>query len=354
MEEQDRAPFSLNDYVAQLFEKTLYVVKNSRRRSILEAFNNHKIMSTKDIQQHLKEKGLLKNTRGYTKGRIRENHLILLIETRMLKEPEDNIFEITSFGRDIKGIISKVKEFDALPIPSHHELYPERALLELRDGKKTYSELKELDLPSSYQIMKRLREAGFIKISHPHGLFHASALSRFTVSYYHSFVHGLKAYVEKTGSSWFTEYSITPHLNRYWKERFDKSIDPEETRQLIEKGIGTGDIRKSKSQWKLYKLIRDPFRRLSSGRKILNLIEEGYDYVPMMAERSRLSLASIYKILERLKKRNLIEERKEQVTIELTEKGERLADCLFKIKKCVMHYIYTHEIDLEKRVEIGR
>lgn len=344
MEEHDRAPLSFNDHVAQLFGKVLYVTKNSRRRLILEAFNEHKARSDKDIQQYLKEKGLLKDTRGYSKSKIRENHLILLIETRILEEQEDNLFEITPFGKDIKRIISGVEEFDALPIPTHQELYPERVLLELRDAKKTYSELKsKLNLSIPRRVIKRLKDAGFIKVNHPYGSFHVSALSRFTVSSYYPFIQGIKAYIRRTGSSWFTEYSITPYLNRYWKERFDRPIDPEETRQLIEKGIETGDIRKSKTQWKLYRSIRDPFRRLSSGRKILNLIEEDHDCVPMMVEKSRLSLASVYKILERLKKSNLIEEHRERVTIELTEKGKRLADCLFKVKRCVIHYIYRQD-----------
>jgi Mn-dependent DtxR family transcriptional regulator len=293
------------------------------------------MMSGSDIQQYLREKGLLKNGRGYSKSRIRENHLIHLIDARLLEEI-DGSFRITSLGNDIRKIISKAKEFNALPIPTHRELYLERILLELRKGRKTYSQLKsKLNIQKPLGIIKRLKDKGFLKVNHPYSSLSINSLSRFTVSSYYWFIKGIRAYIEKTGSSWFTEYSITPYLNHYWTERFGRPIDSEERCQLIEKGIEAGDIRKSKAQWKLYRSIRDPFRRLSSGRKILNLIEEGCDCVLKMAVKSGLCRDSVYKILRRLEKRNLVERDIEYVTIELTGKGKRLADCLSQIKERV-------------------
>jgi len=313
MKENNKVLSSLDDHVAQLFGQVLYATENPRRRLILEAFNGHKTNSSKGIQRYLKEKDVISDARGYSKSKIRKNHLIPLVEARMLEEREDNLFEITSLGRDVKKIISGVKEFAALPIATHQELYPERVFLALRKSKQTYSELKsKLNHPTPRQFIKRLTKTGFIRVNHPCGSLHASSFSRFTISFYYPFIQGVKAYLEGTDRSWFTEYSIIHYLGSQWKEKFGKSIDLEEIGKLFEKGVETGDlIIKDDGSYKA-SVIKDPIGRLKPpGLKILALIQEGYDYVQTIAEESRLPRVSIYKILERLRKKNLIEEHKE-------------------------------------------
>jgi len=347
----DKALYSHDDYVAQLFMKVLYAAKNLRRRSILEAFDKQEVLSDRDIQQYLRGKGLVKNSREYSISRIREYHVVPLIEAEMLKEQEDSLFQITSFGNDIKEAIIKVKEFESLPIPTHQELYLERILLELREGKKTYSELKlKLDLPIPRGVIKRLKDAVLIRVNHPYNSLHVSSLSRFTISLYYPFIQGIRDFIEKTGRSWFTEYSIIHHLTLKWKEKFGKPLDIEEAHRLIEKGIETGDILKSNGSYKLS--IKISIETLTPPqRRILGLIKEGYDYDLTMAQKSGLHWSSIYKVLKRLAEKKLVEKHKEYVTVELTEKGKRLADCLFEIKRCVIDYISSQVADPEERVK---
>lgn len=324
------------NFKTQLFFEVISALKNLRRRFILELFDKNKTLTKKEIQKSLRKEGLIGNSRKYCPKRIEENHLIPLIKTGLIEEAKEGLFKRTSLGDEINRIIKEVKEFDTLPPPTHRKLYWELILLELREGRKTYRQLQSrLNLNSSSlrELIKRLKNAGFIKVNHPYNAISKPCLSHFTVSPYYPFIRGLKEFLEKTGRSWFTEYSITYYLASKWKNLFGRPINLEEARQLIKKGVEAGDIIKTNGSYRAQ--IKDPFRRLNSGRKIFELIEEGYDCVPMLTEKSKLHLAAIYKILGRLKKRNLIEEEKEYVTIELREKGKKLADCLFKIKERV-------------------
>ncbi|MBZ9569394.1 hypothetical protein KJA16_00545 [Patescibacteria group bacterium] len=353
MKENDKILYSLNDYVAQLFSKVLYATKNSRRRLILEAFNEHKTRTEEDIQQYLKRKGVIKDTRGYSKGKLRKNHLIPLVEAKILEEGEDHLFEITSFGKEIKQIIGRVKELGTLTISPQQTLYPERVLLKLRKGSKRYSKLKSKIYISTFEkIIQKLVNRGLVRVNHPCGSPHIHSLSHFTTSSYYPFIQSVKTYPERTGRSWFTEYSITHYLAQEWKEKVGRPIDIDEIRELLKKGVEVGDIVKTDGSYKPSS-ISDPLESLKTpGRKVFNSIKEGYDTVREIKDKSGLSFASTYKILSRLKEKNLIEEHKEYVTIELTEKGRKLADCLFQIKECVINFVYTHKAEFQERVEV--
>ncbi|MBZ9572218.1 hypothetical protein KJA15_02735 [Patescibacteria group bacterium] len=330
-----------NDYVSQLFGKVLYAIKNLIRRSILKAFNGHKILSDSNIHQRLIEKGLVKNTRTYSKSKIRDNHLILLIETGLLEKQKDGRLKRTSFGNDINEIISGVEEFDALPIPTHRahqELNPERILLEFREGRKTYEEIRsKLNLPVLKGFIKRLKDKGLIKVNHPENLIRLSYLFRFSVSSYYHFIKGTKNCLKETGRSEFSVYWIITHLNRKWQAIFKRSMEINEAQELLKKGIETGSIKKTNGGYKAsIEDLTAPIRDLTPNeKKILDLIKAGYTRSSTITKKSGFHRTTVHKILRKLEKKRLVEKYIEHVTIELTERGKRLADSLFKIKECV-------------------
>lgn len=338
----DKALYShtrIENDVSQPFVKVLYAVENLRRRWTLELASNLKTVSTKDVRKYFKEKGVTGKTSTTT---IRDFVIKPLVEAETLKEQENESFKITPFGEDLNEVISGLKELDLLPIPTRRKFYSELILLELRDGKKTYKELKsKLDLPDPYKVIKRLKDAGFIKVNHPENLIYAPHLFRFSISPYYPFVEGIKSYTEKTSRSWFTEYSIIRHLNLKWQNIFGRSMEINEVRKLLKKGIENGDITKTDGSYEasikdLTALIRDLTGDLTpSEKKILNLVKEGYVHCSKIAEKIGFHWASVHRILGRLEKKNLVEKDVEGVTIELTEKGKNLADSLFKIEECV-------------------
>jgi predicted transcriptional regulator len=206
----------------QLFG-VIYTLRNSIRRSILEAFAEKETLTGKEIYQYLKKKGLVKTKKGHSPKKIRDYHFPPLIETGMLKELKDNLFEITSFGKDISKSINKFEEFRKLSPLRHRGLHREFILLELRKAKKTFGELKsKLDSLQLRQIIKRLKDSGFLKVIHPYDLLQITSLSYFIISPYYWFIKAVKDFIEKTKRSWFTEYSIITHLAIFWKEKFGR------------------------------------------------------------------------------------------------------------------------------------
>jgi len=322
-----------SDELSQLFEKVLYAIKNKKRRLILGAFNEDRILSNKDIQQYLIGKGLVKNKSEYGLKKIRDYYLKPLIETEVIKEERDDLFEITLLGRDVREAIRKFKELEDLPPPTYRGLNRELIFLELRGRKMTYEELKsKLNFHRLRNIIKRLKDLGFLKLSHPYNLLPITSLSHFTISPYYYFIKGIKAFLEKTGRSWFTEYSIIHHLTLCWKEKFGKPLDLKETLRLIKEGLEVGDIVKTNGGYELSDKLS--FETISPSEiKILNLIKEIKKFNVRMASEKGFQGLSIYKFLERLVEKKLLEKQKEYVEIELTEKGRKLADALFKIKE---------------------
>jgi len=323
-----------DNYAFQLFGKVLYAVKNLRRRLIIGAFDKLETMSYKEVCQHFKE------------IRDRNCYLKPLVDAKIIGEKEKDLYKITSFGKGINKAINGVKELNLLPIPKSQKLYSELVLLELRAERKTYRELKsKLNLSDAYkvmhQIITRLENAELIKVSHPHNLPSIPYLFHFTLSPYYHFIEGLKSYVEKTDRPWFTEYTIITHLNLKWQAIFGRPMKINEARELLEKGMAKNAILKKDGSYEVsIEELRASLNNLMmSEKKILGLIKEGPKSASMIAEKSGFHYGHVHKILKRLEKRNLVEKYIEYVTVELTEKGERLAGSLFKIKECVTREI---------------
>lgn len=329
----------IENNIVQFFGRIIYAIKNRRKRLILRALVESETMNIREIKKYLQEKDFVKKI-SITK--IRDRYLNLWLEVGVLQEKEKGLYKITTFGKNINKAISGIKEIDLLPIPIRQRLYPEFVLLVLRDGRKTYKELKlTLNLSDSYKvihkIIKRLENTNFVEIYHPHNLIRVPYLFHFTMSSYYYFIEGIKDCIEKTNRPWFTEYSVIQHLNQKWLSIFGRTMDLDEARNLLEKGIEMGGIIKTNGSYEIS--IRDfiaPTRDLTSPeKKILDLIKDGYSQCSTITAKSGFYRTSVNKILKRLEKRNLVKKDVEYVTVELTEKGKRLADSLFKIKEYV-------------------
>lgn len=318
--------------ISQFLKKMLHVIKNRRRRLILKAFEKSEVMSIGEVRKHLQAPKSSHST-------ITDSYLKPWIEVGVIEKKARGLYKITSFGKEISKIISEQKEFDLLRRPGDPSLFTELTLLELRDGKKRYQELMaKLGLSDPWKVIKKLKDERFLKVNHPENLIHVPHLFYFSVSPYLLFIEEIKNYVEKAGRSWFTEYAIIKYLNQKWKTIFNRPMDLNEVQELINKGIGKGGIFK-KADGSYEVSIKDliaPIENLTASEKrILNLIREEPMTASMIAEKSGLHFASAHKILKRLEKRDLIVRDLTEVTMELTEKGKRLADSLFEIKKCL-------------------
>lgn len=304
----------------------------------MEVLNKQRALSDDEIHQYLIEEDLAKNRSEYGKGKIKDCHIIPLIEARLVEEKEKNRFRITSLGKKITVIVSESKELEALPPPMHQTMYSEHIFLELKKGRKTYNELKTLVKPATLRkLIPRWKNRGFLKVKHPRNSLHVTYLSRFSISSYYLFLQGIRDYLKMSSKSWFTEYSLAHYLTRRWQAKFGKPLDVEEARELIQRGIEAGDIIRTNGA---YTFSIQELR--SSEKKILRLIEKEDVHCSSLAEKSGFHWSTVYKILRRLEKRNLVDKEIEHVTVELTEKGQKLADCLFEIKKCIADYFRRH------------
>jgi predicted transcriptional regulator len=328
------------DEISQLFEKFLYAIKNKRRRLILEAFNESETWSVKDLRKYSIEKSFF--PRRTRLNEIKRFYLKPWVEVGVIRELEGELFKITDFGKNIREIISQSKELNSLKPSSCQTFYDEKFLLELRNGKKSYRELT-LKVNSSDPIrdIKRLKDRGLVKIVHPKNLLRASSYSKFRISPYYYFIEFLRNWQKETQRSWFTEFSLILALNRKWLEIFGRPLDFNEMHKLIERGLELGEIVKNNGSYSLGSIKK----LLPSELKILELVKNGYrDWSTISAKIGR-NPARIRKILKKLERRMLLEREREIVTIELTERGKKLADALFKIRESLREH-------LKRRVEI--
>jgi predicted transcriptional regulator len=316
--------------LSQLFEKLLYAIKNKRRRLILAAFNESETLSIKNLREYSIKRGFL--LRRTHPAEIKRFYLKPWIDSGVLFKLKEGLFQITDLGKDIKKVISQLKEFDQLEVPSHQKFYGEKILLELRDKCKSYQELTlKLKLKDPKRDVKKLKDKGFLKLNHPKNSIEVSSISYFKLASYYPFIEGLRDFIEKTGRNWFTEYSIITHLNQKWLATFGRPMEINEVQELIKKGMETGAIKKDGSYEAKREALLIPLT--ASEKKIFDLLTVEGSTCLALAEKVGLHFASVHKLLKRLEKKNLVERNREVVTIDLTEKGRKLADALFKIKE---------------------
>lgn len=328
------------DELSQLFEKFLHVIKNKRRRLILEAFSESETWGVKDLRKYSIKKNFFPLRTHLNE--IKRFYLKPWVEVGVIRELEGNLFKITDFGKNIGKIISQSEELDLLRPSSCQTFYDEKFLLELRNGKKSYRELTlKVNTSDPIRDIKRLKDRGLVKTAHPKNLLRVSFFSKFRISPYYYFIEFLRNWQKKTQRPWFTEFSVILALNQKWLEIFGRPLDFNEVHKLIEKGLESGEIVRNNGSYSLGSIKK----LLPSELKILELVKNGYQDWPTISAKINRHPARIRKILKKLEKKMLLEREREVVTIELTERGRKLADVLFKMRESLREY-------LKRRVEI--
>ena len=333
-----------SDELSQLFEKMLYAIKNRKRRLILEAFNESETLSIKNLREYSIKKSFLSK-----RTHLKRAYLKPWIDAGVLCKLKEDLFEITDLGKDIKKVISETKELDQLEVPSRQKFYGEKILLELRDKSKSYQELTlKLKLRDSKRDVKKLKDKGFLELNHPKNLIEVSSIFYFKLASYYPFIEGIRDFIEKTGRSWFTEYSIITNLNQKWLAIFNRPMEINEVEELIEKGMERGAILKKDGS---YEVSIEGFSALenltATEKKILDLLTAEGSTCAALAEKIGLHFSFVHKLLKRLEKKNLVERNREGVTIELTEKGRKLANSLFKIKEGLGQYLKEGRVEIK-------
>jgi DNA-binding HxlR family transcriptional regulator/predicted transcriptional regulator len=155
----------MKNQLRNLYEKTrnpdfatrlLNVIKNTRRLQLLQAISQEK-RSIPSLQQQLRKLGF-----NHGQQTILKEYVNPLMEVGLVEEAQ-NLYFSTVFGHKLSELMQSHRDFGDI-LPPHSECYEEAVLQTLKNGPKTFKEMREtIPAKSVARVLNRLMKASLIQ-----------------------------------------------------------------------------------------------------------------------------------------------------------------------------------------------